>query len=89
MTTAIVLGGGGARGDFEVGALRFLYDQGVMPDVLVGTSVGAINAAKLAEGGPSDDPTRGLKGLESIWLSRVQIRTCTSKQPGLAALTLS
>ncbi|MHA5047881.1 patatin-like phospholipase family protein [Streptomyces sp. SD15] len=69
MTTAIVLGGGGARGDFEVGALRFLYDQGVMPDVLVGTSVGAINAAKLAEGDPSDDPTRGLKGLESIWLS--------------------
>jgi predicted acylesterase/phospholipase RssA len=47
---AIVLAGGGAKGSFEVGAVRYLYDQGIRPNILCGTSVGAINAAKLAEG---------------------------------------
>jgi NTE family protein len=69
MPTAIVLSGGGAKGDFEVGAVRFLYDSGVRPDILGGVSVGAINAAKLAEGEDPNDPTRGLSGLEAIWTS--------------------
>src|SRR5688572_6373324 len=68
MPIGLSLSGGGARGDFQVGALRFLYDQGVRPDVVAGTSVGAINGAKLAEG-ESDDPTQGLRGLEAIWTS--------------------
>ena len=46
---AIVLSGGFALGSFEVGALRYLYNQGIRPNILCGTSVGAINAAKLAE----------------------------------------
>ena len=65
MTTAIALSGGGSRGAFEVGALRYLYDQGIRPDIICGTSVGSINAAKLAEG--EGDPTQGLAGLEAIW----------------------
>ena len=65
MTVALVLSGGGARGDFELGAIRLLYERGVRPDILVGSSVGAINAAKLAEGEGS--PSRGLAGLISIW----------------------
>jgi predicted acylesterase/phospholipase RssA len=64
---AIVLSGGGAKGDFEVGAVRALYDLGVVPRILVGTSVGALNAVKLAEGEDPADPTRGLPGLERIW----------------------
>ena len=46
MPIAISLSGGGAKGDFEVGALRLLYDRGIRPDVLTGSSVGAINAVK-------------------------------------------
>lgn len=67
MTIAIVLGGGGARGAFQVGALRYLYDQGIRPDVLCGTSAGAINAVKLAEGEEPTSPKQGLTGLETIW----------------------
>ncbi|HEX6607889.1 MAG TPA: patatin-like phospholipase family protein, partial [Chloroflexia bacterium] len=45
---ALVLGGGGILGASEVGMLRALLDAGVRPDIVVGTSVGAINGALLA-----------------------------------------
>ena len=45
---AFVLKGGGARGALEVGALRALLEQGYQPDLLAGTSIGAVNAAGLA-----------------------------------------
>jgi len=45
---AFVLSGGGNRGPLEVGALQVLLERGIQPDMLVGTSVGAINAAFLA-----------------------------------------
>jgi NTE family protein len=48
---AFVLSGGGARGAFQVGALKALLEAGYKPDLLVGTSVGAINAAYLALNG--------------------------------------
>ncbi len=67
MPLAIVLSGGGARGDFEVGALELIYERGFQPDILVGTSVGAINAVKLAEG--EGAPDQGFQGLKRIWLS--------------------
>jgi NTE family protein len=61
---ALVLAGGGSRGAFEVGAVRCLYDRfGVTPDIITGTSVGALNGSKLAEGPGS------LGQLEQIWLS--------------------
>ncbi|MGH8066897.1 MAG: patatin-like phospholipase family protein [Candidatus Entotheonellia bacterium] len=72
MPIAIVLSGGGSRGDFEIGALRFIYDQGIRPDILCGTSVGAINAIKLAEDENPDNPQQGLTGLEAIWESLQQ-----------------
>ena len=62
---AIVFSGGGARGDFELGAVQFLYSTNIRPDILCGTSVGAINAAKLAEG--EGAPTQGLQGLVRLW----------------------
>jgi predicted acylesterase/phospholipase RssA len=49
MKTAIVLSGGGARGDFQVGALLYLYGVGRYPQIICGSSVGAINGVKLAE----------------------------------------
>jgi NTE family protein len=46
--TAFVLGGGGLLGANEVGMLRALLEAGVTPDLVVGTSVGAINGAAVA-----------------------------------------
>ena len=52
-TLAFVLGGGGARGALQVGALRALLESGYHPDLLVGTSIGAVNASFLAIHGAS------------------------------------
>ena len=48
MRTAFVLGGGGVLGAAEVGMLRALFEAGVTPDLVVGTSVGALNGALVA-----------------------------------------
>jgi len=48
---ALVLSGGGGRGAFECGVLEQLDELGWQPDVLVGTSIGAMNAAVWAIGG--------------------------------------
>ncbi|GAA3634900.1 patatin-like phospholipase family protein [Microlunatus ginsengisoli] len=69
MTDALSLSGGGAKGDFQVGALRHLYDRGIRPTIICSTSVGSINAIKLAEGDDPADPSRGLAGLERQWES--------------------
>ena len=42
-----VLSGGAARGAVQVGMMEVLIRQGIVPDALVGTSVGALNAAFL------------------------------------------
>jgi NTE family protein len=46
--TAFVLSGGASLGALQVGMLHALYDHGVTPDLLVGTSAGALNAAFVA-----------------------------------------
>jgi len=62
--TAIVLGGGGSRGALQIGALRALLEANIVPDLLVGTSIGAANATGLALWGVNLD---GLSALERIW----------------------
>ena len=47
---ALVLSGGGGRGAYHVGVLRYLEEQGWEPDIIVGTSIGAVNGAALASG---------------------------------------
>jgi NTE family protein len=47
-TMAFGLGDGGARAALQVGALKALFEAGYQPDLLVGTSIGAANAAYLA-----------------------------------------
>jgi NTE family protein len=61
---AFVLGGGGARGAMQVGAIRALLEAGYQPDLLVGTSIGAINAAYLALWGMNLD---GVVALERAY----------------------
>lgn len=59
MKTAIVLSGGGAKGAFQVGVLQKLYEGGLKPDVVYGTSVGALNACGLSH--------MGIDGLTDVW----------------------
>jgi NTE family protein len=46
--TAFVLSGGGSLGAVQVGMLLALTEAGICPDLLIGTSVGAVNAAFIA-----------------------------------------
>jgi len=63
MTTAFVLGGGGVLGAAEVGMLRALFEIEVTPDLVLGTSVGALNGAMVAR-----DPTPAVIGrLTDLW----------------------
>ena len=45
---AFVLSGGASLGAIQVGMLRALYERGIRPDVIVGTSAGALNGAFIA-----------------------------------------
>ena len=61
--TAFVLAGGGSLGAIQVGMLRELVAHGLKPDLVVGSSVGALNGAYFA-----GDPTAaGVARMESIW----------------------
>jgi NTE family protein len=61
---ALVLSGGGSRGALQVGALRAVFETGLKPDILVGTSIGACNAAFLAIQGFDQE---SLDRLELVW----------------------
>jgi NTE family protein len=62
---AFVLGGGGVLGAHEVGMLHALCEAGVAPDIVVGTSVGAVNGALIAAGFSPDAVTH----LANLWTS--------------------
>lgn len=58
-----MLGGGGVLGAVEVGMLRALLERGIAPDLVLGTSVGAINGAMVAR-----DPSAGVVDrLVDLW----------------------
>lgn len=61
--TAFVLAGGGSFGAVQVGMLTALSRAGVVPDMIVGASVGAYNGAFLA----ADPTSRGVAALARIW----------------------
>lgn len=61
--TAFVLAGGGSHGAVQVGMLRALVRAGLRPDLVVGTSVGAVNGAFFA----SDPTLEGVERLAAIW----------------------
>ena len=63
--TALVLAGGGSFGAVQAGMLRALVAHGIVPDLVVGSSVGASNGAYFA-GAPD---AQGVAKLESIWRS--------------------
>ena len=62
---AFVLGGGGVLGAVEVGMVRALLRHGIQPDIIVGTSIGAVNGVLVAA-----DPTERVTGrLAALWAS--------------------
>jgi len=62
---AFVLSGGGNRGALQAGALQALFAHGIQPDLIVGTSAGALNGAYVAL-----SPTlEGANQLADIWRS--------------------
>jgi NTE family protein len=63
---AFVLGGGGARGALQAGALRALLEAGIQPDLLAGTSIGAVNAVFLAMHGFTP---KSLDDLRTSWFA--------------------
>ena len=65
--TVLVLQGGGALGAYQVGVYEALHEAGIVPDWVIGTSIGAINAALIAGSKPSDR----IETLCDFW-SRVQ-----------------
>lgn len=80
MTTAFVLSGGGTLGAVQVGMLLALSDRGVVPDLLVGASVGALNAAYVA----GDPSPAGMNRLADLW--RGIRRHDVFPTPGLGSL---
>ena len=61
---AFVLGGGGGPfGAHEVGMLRALIERGIVPDLVLGTSVGAINGVAVA----ADPSVAGVERLTGMW----------------------
>ena len=63
--TAFVLSGGGNQGVAQVGMLRAVLERGIVPDVVIGTSAGALNGAAVAY---SPNLT-GVAQLEAVWTS--------------------
>jgi NTE family protein len=64
MTTAFVLSGGGSLGAVQVGMLQALAENDIHPDLLIGTSAGALNASWVAVHGMSAE---SLDELAAIW----------------------
>ncbi len=50
----LVLQGGGALGAYQVGVYQALHEAGIEPDWVIGTSIGAINAALIAGNAPAE-----------------------------------
>jgi len=61
--TVVVLQGGGALGAYQAGVYQALHDTGIEPDWMIGTSIGAINAALIA----GNIKSNRIDALEEFW----------------------
>lgn len=62
VSRALVLSGGGGRGAYQAGVWAWLQERGWKPDLVSGSSVGAINGAAIASGMSGE-------GLKELWYS--------------------
>jgi NTE family protein len=63
MTVAFALSGGGNLGAMQAGSIRALVEAGIKPDLLVGASIGSLNAAFCA----THPGVKGCEALEAAW----------------------
>ncbi len=73
---ALVLSGGGGRGAYHVGVMRFLEEHEWFPNIVVGTSIGAVNGAALASG----------HNAYSLWALWQRLKTKDVQKPNLNPL---
>ncbi|GAB3015388.1 patatin [Nocardioides flavus (ex Wang et al. 2016)] len=77
MVTAFVLGGGGVLGAVEVGMLRALLERGIVPDLVLGTSVGALNGAMVAR----QPGLEVVERLTELWAATAESRDVYGDRP--------
>jgi NTE family protein len=77
VTTAFVLGGGGVLGAVEVGMLRALLERDITPDLVLGTSIGAINGALVAR----DPSIAVVDRLLELWRAAAESRDVVGDRP--------
>jgi NTE family protein len=83
---ALVLGGGGLKGFAHIGVLTALAELGVVPDVLAGTSIGALICAAKATGMHVDemaDYARNLRRRDLFRLNRLSMLVERSRAPSI------
>jgi NTE family protein len=77
VTTAFVLGGGGILGAVEVGMLRALFERDITPDLVLGTSVGALNGALVAR----EPRLPVIERLTDLWIETAATRDVYGDRP--------
>lgn len=84
-TVGFVLGGGGHLGANEVGMLQALLEAGIEPDLIVGTSVGALNGVAIA----ARPDLQTVEGLRQAWMDLGREKVFSSTLGGAGNLMLS
>ena len=90
---ALVLSGGGIKGAFQAGAIAEVLSRGFQPDILVGTSIGALNAAFLADragrnqlANQAVDWGKVGESLEAFWRTRITGPDCIIDKKGIGRI---
>ncbi|MEH6387769.1 MAG: patatin-like phospholipase family protein [Pseudomonas profundi] len=60
----LVLSGGGAKGAYQAGVVRYLAEQNIQPDAVSGASIGSLNGAIVASAG---NVHKAAETLERVW----------------------
>jgi NTE family protein len=71
----MALSGGGARGFAHLGVFKFMEERGIRPDIISGTSAGALAGALFADGYTSEEIQRLFMGKDLWRLIRIHLPT--------------
>ena len=84
---ALILSGGGTRGAYEIGVWKYLCEVKWQPDLICGTSVGAINGAAITAGLSLEDLIGLWKRIESDMVTGISIFKRLGSLIGLRGFT--
>jgi NTE family protein len=70
---ALVLSGGGGRGAYHVGVYKYMEEKGLLPDIVIGTSIGAVNGAMIVSGMSAADMEREWLALTGDQIHRLRL----------------